>query len=152
MWQTIAKVFRHLIGYQKMLNFQFVMVGLPQSAAKIHLFNLNISMALPSHINLKHLYASAHILSTYMRSRYFLIISENLVISKYLVWINHQVFHICWPKMNELEEVIGMNQWSFICGNQTVFDQSSLTCNHVSDAFPCEESESLFNRSKEKRE
>ena len=61
---------------------------------------------------------------------------------------NCQVFHICWPKMNELEEIIGMNQWSFICGNQTVFDQSSLTCNHVTDAFPCEESESLFNRLK----
>ena len=85
MWQTIAKVFRHLIGYQKMLNFQFLLVGLPQGTAKLRLFNLNISMALPSHINLKHLYASAHILSTYLRSRCFLIVSENLVISKYLV-------------------------------------------------------------------
>ena len=37
-----------------------------------------------------------------------------------------------------------MNQWSFICGNQTVFDQSTLTCNHIGNAFPCEESESLY--------
>ena len=57
---------------------------------------------------------------------------------------NCQVFHICWPKMNELEDIVGMNMWSFICGNQTVFDQATLTCNHVSAAFPCEESESLF--------
>ena len=48
--------------------------------------------------------------------------------------------------MNELEDIVGMQMWSFICGNQTVFDQSSLTCNHVTDAFPCEESEALFNR------
>lgn len=61
------------------------------------------------------------------------------------IFNNCQVFHICWPKMNELEEEIGMNQWSFICGNQTVFDQATLTCNHISDAFPCEESESLYN-------
>ena len=58
---------------------------------------------------------------------------------------NCQIFHVCWPKMNEIEEVIGMNQWSFICGNQTVFDQATLTCNHYSDAFPCEESEALYN-------
>ena len=58
---------------------------------------------------------------------------------------NCQIFHICWPKMNEIEEVVGMNQWSFICGNQTVFDQATLTCNHISDAFPCEESEALFS-------
>ena len=57
---------------------------------------------------------------------------------------NCQVFHICWPKFNELEEQVGMNQWSFICGNQTVFDQSTLTCNHFGNAFPCEESESLY--------
>ena len=37
-----------------------------------------------------------------------------------------------------------MNQWSFICGNQTVFDQATLTCNHITAAFPCEESESLY--------
>ena len=56
-----------------------------------------------------------------------------------------QVFHICWPKYNEQNEQVGMNQWSFICGNQTVFDQSTLTCNHIDYAFPCEESESLFS-------
>ena len=58
---------------------------------------------------------------------------------------NCQVFHICWAKMNEIEEVVGMNQWSFICGNQTVFDQITLTCNHINDAMPCEASESFYN-------
>ena len=57
---------------------------------------------------------------------------------------NCQIFHICWPKMNEVEEVVGMNQWSFVCGNQTVFDQATLSCNHVSASLPCDVSESLF--------
>ena len=58
---------------------------------------------------------------------------------------NCQIFHICWPLFNELEEVIGMNQWSFLCGNQTVFDQATLTCNHLSDALPCEQAARLYN-------
>merc|ERR1712025_736518 len=35
-------------------------------------------------------------------------------------------------------------RWSFFCGNGTVFDQQSLVCNHPEDAFPCEESPSLY--------
>ena len=35
-------------------------------------------------------------------------------------------------------------KWSFFCGNQTVFDQETLTCNYPEDAFPCEESPSLY--------
>ena len=35
-------------------------------------------------------------------------------------------------------------KYSFFCGNGTVFDQEYLVCNHRDDAFPCEESPSLF--------
>ena len=37
-------------------------------------------------------------------------------------------------------------RWSFFCGNGTVFDQEALVCNHPEDAFPCEESPSLYGQ------
>jgi len=35
-------------------------------------------------------------------------------------------------------------QYSFICGNNTVFDQLTLTCNHVEDSIPCESSPDFY--------
>ncbi|XP_068242201.1 uncharacterized protein [Palaemon carinicauda] len=58
-----------------------------------------------------------------------------------------QVFHICLPIPNEAGEVVDMAQYSFFCGNQTVFSQESLTCAHPQEAFPCEESETLYDLS-----
>jgi len=55
-----------------------------------------------------------------------------------------EVFHICLPIEDNDGEVIEYAKWSFFCGNQTVFDQQTLTCNHPEDAFPCEESPSLY--------
>ena len=40
--------------------------------------------------------------------------------------------------------IIDYFRWSFFCGNGTVFDQEALVCNHPEDAFPCEESPSLY--------
>jgi hypothetical protein len=57
---------------------------------------------------------------------------------------NCQVFHICLPIEDNEGKVIEYAKWSFVCGNGTVFDQQSLTCNHKDDAFPCAESPSLF--------
>ena len=57
---------------------------------------------------------------------------------------NCQLFHVCLPIEDEDGEVIDFNQWTFMCGNGTVFDQQTLSCNYESDAFPCEESEQLF--------
>ena len=56
-----------------------------------------------------------------------------------------QVFHICWPIEDEFGSVLETAQWSFICGNATVFDQQNLVCNHPEDAFPCDQAESLYN-------
>ncbi|XP_068242955.1 uncharacterized protein [Palaemon carinicauda] len=56
-----------------------------------------------------------------------------------------QVFHICLPIPNAAGEVVDMAQYSFFCGNQTVFSQDSLTCAHPQFALPCEESEILFD-------
>ncbi|XP_064087116.1 uncharacterized protein LOC135201791 [Macrobrachium nipponense] len=58
-----------------------------------------------------------------------------------------QVFHICLPIPNEVGDVVDMAQFSFFCGNQTVFSQESLTCAHPQEAFPCEESETLYDLS-----
>ena len=58
--------------------------------------------------------------------------------------ISVQVFHICLPIQDNDGNIIETAKWSFFCGNATVFDQQTLTCNHPEDAFPCEESPSLF--------
>jgi len=59
---------------------------------------------------------------------------------------NCQIFHVCLPITGEDGiEVVEYQQWSFVCGNQTIFDQSTLTCNRPEDAFPCEEAPSLYN-------
>ena len=55
-----------------------------------------------------------------------------------------QVFHICLPIEDNEGQVIETAKWSFFCGNATVFDQQTLTCNFPEDAFPCEESPSLY--------
>merc|ERR1712032_1485735 len=55
-----------------------------------------------------------------------------------------QVFHICLPIEDNEGVVIETAKWSFFCGNGTVFDQETLTCNFPDAAFPCEESPSLY--------
>ena len=57
---------------------------------------------------------------------------------------NCQVFHICLPIENEAGEVVETAHWSFICGNGTIFDQATLTCNHEADALPCQDAPTLF--------
>merc|ERR1719312_2258801 len=57
---------------------------------------------------------------------------------------NCQVFHICNPVYNNDGELDRMDKYSFVCGEGTVFDQQTLTCNYPEDAFPCEESPSLY--------
>ncbi|XP_050686704.1 uncharacterized protein LOC126980650 [Eriocheir sinensis] len=58
-----------------------------------------------------------------------------------------RVFHVCLPIPDETGEVAQTAHFSFFCGNQTVFSQESLTCIHAQDAFPCSESEALYQSS-----
>ncbi|KAF8782756.1 hypothetical protein HNY73_013001 [Argiope bruennichi] len=37
-----------------------------------------------------------------------------------------------------------MQQWSFMCGNQTVFNQFSFTCSNYDEAVPCGSSGEFF--------
>ncbi|XP_042235237.1 U-scoloptoxin(01)-Cw1a-like [Homarus americanus] len=56
-----------------------------------------------------------------------------------------RVFHICLPIPDDLGQIIETAHFSFICGNQTIFDQETLTCNHPAYAFPCDQAESLYD-------
>ncbi|QQP49854.1 Putative cuticle protein [Caligus rogercresseyi] len=58
---------------------------------------------------------------------------------------NCQIFHVCLPIEDDFGSIIETAHFSFICGNQTIFDQQTLTCNHFDDAFPCNEAPSLYN-------
>ncbi|XP_045612064.1 U-scoloptoxin(01)-Cw1a-like [Procambarus clarkii] len=58
-----------------------------------------------------------------------------------------RVFHVCLPISDDLGEVVETAQFSFFCGNQTVFSQESLTCSHPLEAFPCEQAETLYDLS-----
>ena len=57
---------------------------------------------------------------------------------------NCEIFHICLPIENDAGDIIQTNQYSFFCGNQTVFSQDSLTCSHPQDAFPCDQAEGYY--------
>ncbi|XP_037528104.1 uncharacterized protein LOC119405338 [Rhipicephalus sanguineus] len=66
------------------------------------------------------------------RSGYFADVSNNC-----------QLFHIC----NEIYKEDGsveLQQYSFFCGNQTVFNQLSLTCAHPEESVPCQNAPDFF--------
>jgi hypothetical protein len=54
-----------------------------------------------------------------------------------------RVFHVCVPQVlaDGTQETA---MFSFFCGNQTVFDQEQLVCNHEVDAVPCDQAESFY--------
>ena len=58
-----------------------------------------------------------------------------------------QVFHICLPIEDESGNTFEPAHFSFICGNQTLFSQDSLTCTYATEAFPCDQAESLYDSS-----
>lgn len=49
---------------------------------------------------------------------------------------NCQIFHVCHTVVHP-DGKSEMLQWSFLCGNQTVFNQFSFTCSYPEDAVPC---------------
>ena len=54
-----------------------------------------------------------------------------------------QLFHICNP-MPTVDNNIQMQHYSFLCGNQTVFNQLTLTCSHEDDSIPCGNAPDFF--------
>nr|XP_053633577.1 U-scoloptoxin(01)-Cw1a-like [Cherax quadricarinatus]XP_053633578.1 U-scoloptoxin(01)-Cw1a-like [Cherax quadricarinatus] len=58
---------------------------------------------------------------------------------------NCQVFHVCFPLTDDTGSLLETAHFSFICGNETIFNQESLTCSHPEDAVPCEEATTLYD-------
>ncbi|XP_064487296.1 U-scoloptoxin(01)-Er1a-like [Ornithodoros turicata] len=56
---------------------------------------------------------------------------------------NCQIFHVCNPVPKD-DGSVEVQQYSFLCGNQTVFSQFSLTCTLPEDAVPCRSSPDFF--------
>ncbi|CAL1290732.1 unnamed protein product [Larinioides sclopetarius] len=56
---------------------------------------------------------------------------------------NCQIFHVCHTAVHA-DGTAEMQQWSFMCGNQTVFNQFSFTCSSYEDAVPCGSSGDFF--------
>ncbi|KAF8782757.1 uncharacterized protein LOC129962905 [Argiope bruennichi] len=56
---------------------------------------------------------------------------------------NCQIFHICHTAVHA-DGTSEMQHWSFLCGNQTLFNQYSFTCTNFQDSIPCARSRDFF--------
>lgn len=56
---------------------------------------------------------------------------------------NCQIFHVCHTVVAE-DGSSETQQYSFLCGNQTVFNQLTFTCAMPEDSVPCPEASSFF--------
>lgn len=56
---------------------------------------------------------------------------------------NCQIFHVC-HRETDAEGKETQRQWTFLCGNQTVFNQLSLTCSYEEESIPCQSAPSFF--------
>ncbi|XP_013793659.1 uncharacterized protein LOC106477663 [Limulus polyphemus] len=56
---------------------------------------------------------------------------------------NCQVFHICYSRTLADGTQLAERQ-SFVCGNQTIFNQLSLTCAFPADAVPCTDASDFY--------
>lgn len=65
---------------------------------------------------------------------------------------NCEIFHICHITEHPDGSGADMRQYSFFCGNQTVFDQFSMTCNTPADALPCSFAPEFFDLNKRVQE
>lgn len=56
---------------------------------------------------------------------------------------NCQLFHVC-VQQDHADGRSELAQYTFACGNQTVFSQFSMTCAHEAEAIPCAQSADFF--------
>ncbi|UYV73659.1 hypothetical protein LAZ67_11000250 [Cordylochernes scorpioides] len=54
---------------------------------------------------------------------------------------NCQIFHVC----SETHGAAEVRQWSFFCGNLTIFNQLTLTCTYPEDAVPCSSAPEFYS-------
>ncbi|XP_026742185.1 uncharacterized protein LOC113504208 [Trichoplusia ni] len=55
-----------------------------------------------------------------------------------------QVFHVCLPSQTPSGRNVTY-RWSFICPNETIFNQEVLTCTRVADSINCEDSPMFYH-------
>jgi len=58
-----------------------------------------------------------------------------------------KIFHVCQPITDADGQLIETAHFSFVCGNQTIFNQESLTCAFPEDSLDCADAPSLFDLS-----
>ncbi|XP_071552158.1 U-scoloptoxin(01)-Cw1a-like [Panulirus ornatus] len=58
---------------------------------------------------------------------------------------NCEVYHVCLPVTDTSRNVIYTAHYSFICNNETIFSQNTLSCDTRDRAYPCEQAPSLFD-------
>ncbi|XP_054720130.1 U-scoloptoxin(01)-Er1a-like [Uloborus diversus] len=56
---------------------------------------------------------------------------------------NCKIFHVCHTVVEESGSA-DTQQFSFLCGNQTMFNQLTFTCSMPEDAVPCPDAPSFF--------
>ncbi|XP_068242596.1 U-scoloptoxin(01)-Er1a-like isoform X1 [Palaemon carinicauda] len=57
---------------------------------------------------------------------------------------NCAIFHVCYPYV-DAEGNSFTRMFSFLCGQGSIFDQSTLTCNFPEQALPCEAANTYYN-------
>ncbi|GFS42308.1 chitin-binding type-2 domain-containing protein [Nephila pilipes] len=57
---------------------------------------------------------------------------------------NCQIFHVC-HSIDKDDGSRDTQQWSFVCGNQTLFNQLTLTCADPENAIPCPDAPSFYS-------
>ncbi|CAH0599910.1 unnamed protein product [Chrysodeixis includens] len=55
-----------------------------------------------------------------------------------------QLFHVCLPSQTPSGRNVTY-RWSFICPNETIFNQEVLTCTRVADSIACEDSPMFYH-------
>ncbi|GFR06735.1 chitin-binding type-2 domain-containing protein [Trichonephila clavata] len=56
---------------------------------------------------------------------------------------NCQIFHIC-SSTDSVDGTRTQMQYSFLCGNQTIFNQLTFTCTYPDDAVPCVHAQDFY--------
>ncbi|XP_074596575.1 uncharacterized protein LOC141851703 [Brevipalpus obovatus] len=56
---------------------------------------------------------------------------------------NCQLFHVC-IRHDFPDGRSELAQYSFACGNQTIFNQYSMTCSHEAESIPCQSSPDFY--------
>ncbi|XP_066951935.1 uncharacterized protein [Macrobrachium rosenbergii] len=56
-----------------------------------------------------------------------------------------RAYHVCEPVEDETGTVVETAHYTFMCGQDTVFDQQLMLCGHRDEAFPCSNAASIYD-------